>query len=256
MHDPETKQFMRAQAIQQHVKNMNELVKMVEHVTVQNCSLQWPGLHTPKDASFEDKGDAAPELGRTRGRSKVKLKMEMGEADQGHKQATPQQKKKRPGRKANTRVNKPKAAPCERVSRASKAKMQRELDTQPDVNLLPIPETHSSSYSKPEMPPSPPKDQFSSPMSSQASILSEASTQAMREMNKATEAHIKDIKEASTRDIEALSKELAAVKLEKDSAMSDRAHYKALYDDALKARDEWKEMVLRLLPGQALPSSR
>ena len=44
LHADSTKKFMRNQATVQHVKIMNNLVRMVEHCTVQKCELPWPGL--------------------------------------------------------------------------------------------------------------------------------------------------------------------------------------------------------------------
>jgi hypothetical protein len=52
-------------------------------------------------------------------------------------------------------------------------------------------------------------------------------------------------------EVAKLTTQMEALRANEKVASASAAHYKALYDDAKSARDEWKAMVLQLLPAPA-----
>ena len=235
---------MRTSAVEQHVKNMGELVKMVEHCTVQKCEQVWPSLYQPptgdvKGAEQEELAEPQPE-GRPK-RAATKPKPEP-------KQVVKQPKKA--GRKPNVKVQKAKVTPTDRKSRSDIAKERRKEDTQPVVNLVPGPPSHAGATSGSVFELNS-ANLNQSPQGSTSDIMSSASTQWMHDLKKQMQEAQQDMKKIYEEDVLNLREQLRELQVQHNHQIAQGAHFKALYDDAKTARDEWKAMVLQLLPNPA-----
>jgi hypothetical protein len=256
LHDPQQKRFMRNQASAQHVKNMQVLVTMVEHTTVQKCELPWPGLFNPtEDQIAEAAADkaiqiAAAEKAATRQAAKKTAK-------------APEPAAKTRGRKKGQKVNKPAPPPSVRETRkAATAKAKREKDAQPLVSMLPKPAAPATDQAEHQ---AAQQDTFDSPIpngtffkqspgcssSTASGNLSSASTHWLDEFKKERETSEKKMQEVYDAEVAKLTTQMEALRANEKVASASAAHYKALYDDAKSARDEWKAMVLQLLPAPA-----
>ena len=248
LHDKATKMVLRNQATEQHCKNMKLLTAMVEHCTVQKCDQPWPGLYSPTDEEKQE--EMKEDLSRTRGKAKKEEKAVPAKKEKAKKSAG-----RGRGRKAGQQVAKQAAKPHNRTSRSQKAADKREQDQQPVVEIV----SKGDHVSKP--PPPPPatqgsvfnlhelnQHQPSSPQGSSSDVMSSASTQWMHELKKQMEEAQTDMKKMYEQDVLSLREQLRELQLQHHHEIAQGAHFKALYEDAKTARDEWKGMVLQLLP--------
>ena len=221
---------------------MTALVAMVEYNTLQKCEQPWPGLHNPKPDA-----DALPRAHDTR--RKPSAKEDKAEKIKGAAKVKP----KPPGRKKGVAVRKGKAAKTDRKSRSQS---QRQQDSQPIVNEVKV--------ENPAPPPDPPAEPYQPPSNispergsySGESVVSAASTQWMEhfkreketEMEAALALQKQTLMDAHAEHMKHLSSEVLSIELELKDAESKGATHEALYNEARSARDEWKGMVLNLLP--------
>ena len=260
LHEDATKPFMRTQATAQHVKNMEKLVEMVEHCTVQKCEEPWPSLYQPTvsaakgDASSQETSPAAKQRPVRKAAAKAKAAPE--------KPAKKPPAKKKPGRQANVKLVKQTPAPSQRQSRSEATKLKRQQDTQPESSLLEPPAAatgglhHNLSQESESQPPlslfpSPlqrQRDGFSPGSATGSEVMSSASTQWLSEFRKEKESQLLSLKTVFEADTQRLQDKISSLELALKDAEKEGAHFKALYEEARGARDEWKTMVLQLLP--------
>ena len=80
--------------------------------------------------------------------------------------------------------------------------------------------------------------------------MSSAETSWAHLYKESKDAEVKMLNELFDQQVVRLEADLKAIKIALHESESKAAHFEALYDEAKKARDEWKDMVISLIPNK------